>query len=407
MTGSTTRQAQLLARAAALGEGVAGHRPQRWWWRPLVIYLGSRLVVMAAAGVAAVINATAARSNGTGPWPVVPGSRYGALTVLERWDSAWYISIAQHGYPPGQSAGNQLARIAFFPLYPMIVRGLSSLGPPVQYTAIAVSLALGAVAALLVWQLSCHLGHPDAADRGTALFCFFPGSLVASMAYSETLMLVGAAGCLLALTRRRWLLAGVAAAVATATRPTAVATCFACAWAAALAIRHHREWRALVAPLLSPVGALAYFSFLAVHTGRFTEWFRAERVAWHERLDLTGLPGRVATTIAHPIGAAGTTRDVNQLISVLGLAFLVIGLGFLIVQRPAGHVVVYVVVTVILILTSKTIGARPRLLLDAFPLITAIGHSIRGWGFAVVLGCSAGLLAVLGVLSFATYAATP
>ena len=49
------------------------------------------------------------------------------------------------------------------------------------------------------------------------IFCLFPGSIVFSMVYAEGLLIPLAAGCILALQRRRWVMAGALAGLATAT----------------------------------------------------------------------------------------------------------------------------------------------------------------------------------------------
>src|SRR6266513_5197540 len=46
----------------------------------------------------------------------------GAVTdVWARWDSVWCLRIAEHGYAHASPAG---AGTAFFPLYPLLIRGL-------------------------------------------------------------------------------------------------------------------------------------------------------------------------------------------------------------------------------------------------------------------------------------------
>ena len=42
------------------------------------------------------------------------------LAPLARWDAVWYLRIAHSGY------GSSPARAAFFPLYPLLVRGLAT-----------------------------------------------------------------------------------------------------------------------------------------------------------------------------------------------------------------------------------------------------------------------------------------
>src|SRR5947209_1953476 len=58
-----------------------------------------------------------------------------------------------------------------------------------------------------------------------------------------------------------------------------------CVWVAAIAIRRDRDWKALAAPVLAPVGAVAFFVFLKARTGSFTAWFTVERNGWNERFD--------------------------------------------------------------------------------------------------------------------------
>src|ERR671911_3053092 len=43
------------------------------------------------------------------------------LAPLARWDSIWYLRIADSGY------GESVPRAAFFPLYPLLVRSLGAL----------------------------------------------------------------------------------------------------------------------------------------------------------------------------------------------------------------------------------------------------------------------------------------
>src|SRR5207302_5593334 len=124
------------------------------------------------------------------------------------------------------------------------------------------------------------------ADRAAVLFAFSPGAFVLSLVYAEGLLVLLSAACLLALLERRWLLAGVLAALAGATRPNATAAMLACAWAAGVAIWKDREWRAAVAPLLAPVGVLGFFVFLWWHTGGAVIWFRGEFQGWGGRVGL-------------------------------------------------------------------------------------------------------------------------
>ena len=82
---------------------------------------------------------------------------------------------------------------------------------------------------IVVGHLARRLYDNDVAERAMVLFAVFPGSFVLSYAYAEALLIVLAALCLWFLLDEHWLLAGLAAALATATRPNGIALVAACA----------------------------------------------------------------------------------------------------------------------------------------------------------------------------------
>jgi hypothetical protein len=390
-------------------ERTLGHpRPWAWIWRPLAIFAVSRVVTVVAAVVAATIAQRLGDDLSTDkPWPPPSPTRYLTIRALGIWDGGWYALIADQGYP--QEAGEgPWAEFAFFPLFPAGVRVVSRvLGVTTTVGGIVVSLLLGAVTVSLLWLLSRDLGGSAMADRAAALFSFFPGSIVFSMAYAESTMLAFSLVCLLALLAKRWGLAGLAAGLATATRPNAVALCFCCAWAAAVAVRRRREWRAVVAPALSVTGILAYFAFLQRRTGDWFFWFDVQRRTWSERVDFgIGTWRRLQNALADPLDLH-QPRDINSLIATLGLFFVVLALYALWRWRPPAVLTIYAVVVVLLAVISQTLGLRPRFILTAFPLFLALASWWRGTVFHLALGCSAGLLGTFMILSVATPYATP
>ena len=244
------------------------------WSRALIwaalAYALSRAAVIAGAG--AVSAAQKPRpTSGTGP----------ILDVLNSWDGAWYYEVARHGYPhhiPPNITFFQLeARAAFFPLFPRVVWAINKVVPGGDVVAaLGLNLLLGAVFVLLVGLMTRRLFGNKVASRAMVLTALFPGSFVLSFAYSEAIMLVLVAGCLLFLMQRRWLLAGILAGLATASRPNAIAIVASCVVAAIVAIVQRREWKALLAPLLAPVGWISFQLFLAHQTGERDAWFRVQ-----------------------------------------------------------------------------------------------------------------------------------
>jgi len=133
----------------------------------------------------------------------------------------------------------------------------------------------GAAASVVLWLLAEHVADARTANRAVLLFCFLPPAFVLSMVYSEALFFLLVGLCLLALVRERWLVAGVAAALAGLVRPTGLVLILSCGWAAVAAIRRHGSWRPAIAPLLAPAGTLAFFAYLQMHTGDWLAYAHA------------------------------------------------------------------------------------------------------------------------------------
>ena len=269
------------------------------WWRllrhALPVYVLSRLCVLAGAAVVATelrVDANLADEQGL---PLAdPHGTVGIgnavrpmLDVLTSWDGLWYMDIVRHGYPrtvpPDVTYHVEEARAAFFPLFPILGRWFDVVVPGGDSLAVLVmNSILGLIAVVLIGVIAQRL-YGEAIGRNTAtLVALFPGSFVLSFAYSEALMIVLAAACLLMLLDHEWVAAGVFAALATATRPNGLALVVACAVAAYLAIREDRDWRSLIAVLLAPVGFIVFQVWLGEHTGERSVWFRVQREAWDE-----------------------------------------------------------------------------------------------------------------------------
>jgi hypothetical protein len=379
-------------------------RSWRWHWvvRPLAIYAASRAVSL----VAFILTVTVASVTGldwvTGrPWPAPPAGQSPLLTALTGWDGSWYVQIAHHGY------GEQSGVMAFFPGYPMSIRLVAGVtGLSYGAAAVVAALAWGAVASVLLWALSSALGDRSFADRSTALFAFFPGSFVFTMAYSEPMMLAASIGCLLALHHRRWVVAGLCGAVATATRPNALVLVACGGWAAVMAIRQERDWKALAAPGLSLAGVAAYFAFLWRRTGSFWAWFDVEQNLWKESFSPTAAFTRAGDAFDVLLGR-GRGPDLNPVLPTLGLAFVVAVVVLLVRWRPPVPLVIYTVGILVLAAGSGNLGLRPRFIATAFPLSQALARRMGTAAFSVTLGVFAALLGALTFVSVLTMLATP
>jgi len=191
-------------------------------WREAWGALWSSRLVVWAAGLLGLM--WFGRAPGTGQFDTrgltTPFSALGDLLVspAARWDSTWYLTIAQDGYGSPHSH----AQAAFYPLYPLLMRaGGWVVGSPLL-AGILVSLVCFLVALVLLHRLvALELGGRYARPA-VLLTAFFPSALFFSAVYSESLFLLVSVGAFLAARQERWAIAGLLGGLAALTRNSGV-----------------------------------------------------------------------------------------------------------------------------------------------------------------------------------------
>ncbi|MDA8367558.1 MAG: hypothetical protein M0Z62_11475 [Actinomycetota bacterium] len=393
--GASGRPAEAVPAPATTGTGAHRHagspglaqRVLLLSLRPIGIFVASRLGTLMIAGAVAYAKQQ-------------PLSK--SLIV---WDSGWYLSIARSGYAhsvPATFGNPAQTNLGFFPLLPLLVRITHLVtGLSINRSGLVTTFAVGLVAAVAVWWLVRDVYGDSAADRGTALVFFSPGAFVLSLVYTEGATIALVAFALLALRHRRWLAAGLLAGVATAADPVATAAVVPCAIAAYQAIRLRGEWRALLAPLLAPLGIGTFFLYLWFYTGSPLEWFNAQRHGWQGGSYFWGVPGSLMTVVRD--GVAYPNATVKTLSAVVAIPLVVLFLR----ARPPATWIGYSLTVLGFGILSPIIGITPRLILRGFPLLAVAGARLRRPWFEALLGLSALCLAALAVLAMGSPGFTP
>ncbi len=249
-----------------------------------------------------------------------------------RFDAAWYLAIANHGYEVG-------GRAAFFPVFPGLVRmGGELIGSAlVAGILISSSCALGALY-FLHRLVTLDFGL-ERARTVVWLAAWFPGALVISAVYSESVFLLVSVGAIYAARLDRWPLAAMLGAVAAATRSGGVIVIVPLLiiyW-----YSHDRRIRPDILWLLIgvPAGLAAYVVYLGLSTGDPTSVFSAQ-AAWHRSFvplgglalglwsAVHGLVELIVPSLARS-PAANTDGVPTQLIDIRDIAmfaFLVFGI---------------------------------------------------------------------------------
>jgi hypothetical protein len=273
-------------------------RVDRQAWRAAWQALWTSRLVVFFSGVLAVL--------GFGNAPGWRGFDPGSLTVpshyfenllaspFARWDSVWYLAIAQGGYD------HQAARTAFFPLYPLLIHGLGWVIGSDLAAGVVISLVAFLVALVLLYRLAALELDDELARLTILLIAFCPMAYFFSAIYSESLFLALAVGCIWMARTGRWAWAGLLGGLAAAERATGVtlvvplvllylygprverAPAFPLAarpWLRRLLPRY-RPGPTLAWVLLVPAGLGAYALALALLTGDGMAPFHATGTVW-------------------------------------------------------------------------------------------------------------------------------
>jgi hypothetical protein len=139
-----------------------------------------------------------------------------ATDIWARWDSVFFVRIAEHGY--------EHASAAFAPLYPGLVSlvGRAFFGHYVL-AGIVISLACTLGAFVLLYALAEQRLGADGAGRAVLYLAVFPMALFLQAVYSESLFLLLTLGAFLLAERGRFAAAGVTTGLAILARFAGVA----------------------------------------------------------------------------------------------------------------------------------------------------------------------------------------
>lgn len=162
-------------------------------------------------------------------------SSFRFLDVWGRWDSGWYLKIAQQGYlfsNVGEQQGNSFA---FFPLYPGLIKFVSLIVPnqflnQEVWLFIAVALSnlffLGGLIILyylvkntFLDKLKTEKEAKNLAAKSVIFLLFFPTRFFFSAAYSEALFFLLAVGSFALVRKQKYFLASLIVSLASITRP--------------------------------------------------------------------------------------------------------------------------------------------------------------------------------------------
>ncbi len=273
--GVTVQKRQAAPRVAAGPWGADFAAALRAFWLSRVIVWAAGLGAVAVWGVHAAHRVAFDPTGVTQPFGAFEDLLVGPAA---RWDSVWFLTIADSGYGNGD-------RAAFFPLYPLLVKiGGVLCGSPLV-AAIVISCAAFVVGLATLHRLAVIEVGPQAARWAVLSLALFPGSLWFSAACSESLFLMVSVGAVLAARQERWALAAGLGALGAATRSSGLLLVIPLGL---LWLESYRARRARLGdgawPALVPAGLAAFCRYLWRWTGRRPGAPFSAQDTWHRSL---------------------------------------------------------------------------------------------------------------------------
>jgi hypothetical protein len=354
------------------------------------IYLWSRAVTWLAA-IFAFYWFAPNRNPRAGSWDSPLIHDLGSFTdVWARWDSVFFVRIAEHGYDSTSAA--------FYPLYPGIVAllGRAFFGHYVL-AGIVVSLAAALGAFLLLYRIAEERLGADGAQRTVLYLAVFPMALFLQAVYSESLYLLLVLAAFVLAERGRFAAAGMAIGLAILTRVTGVALLPALA---VLAWRARDRRLAFAGLALAVPVAAAYPLLLWQQVGDpWAFWNAQDR--WHRHLSPAGPFGGIweALTRWTPAHADFQHAVAVNAESLVALA-LFVPLAIVAWRRFGAPYGLFAVLSLALPLSYPSarwpLLSLPRFGLVIFPLFLALAAITAGRPrlHTAVVACSAVLLGV-------------
>jgi Gpi18-like mannosyltransferase len=348
----------------------------------LIDFVATRTAIIVIAELAAVIIGQRAGTH-------VQESSHVLLAVWGRWDAVHYLNIATQGY--------QGTDMAFFPLYPLLIRMVGALAGNHLVAGLLISNASFFFGLLYLYKLLEHEYDRAVARRAIFYVSIFPTSVYFTAVYTEALFFMLTVASFYYMRARMWWVAGFLGFLAALTRVEGVLLLvpFLIEWSAQCRPFSPRAFYDLIAGALIPLGLALYMAYLWVlradplyFSHVQSHWNRQLAAPWVSVVDAFG-------KIVH----ASTAQLVaNQTLEIaftfLMIAVLLAGWHSL---RPS--YIAYMGLSILVPMSTSNLMSMSRFALVLFPMFAILARwGGRPWVNNVIVAFSLPLLGLFTVL---------
>lgn len=372
----------VLAAIACVGKVAIAARFNQTVREVLLDFLATRAAIIVIAELAAVI-------IGQRPGSHVQESSHLLLNVWGRWDAVHYIDIATQGY--------QGTDMAFFPLYPTLIRVLGSLVGNHLVAGLLISNASFFFGLLFLYKLLEHEYDRPTARRAIFYVSIFPSAVFFSAVYTESLFFMLTVASFYYMRSHRYWLAGAIGFFAAMTRVEGVLLVvpFIMEWFTQYKPAFAQGFRNLVAAALIPAGVFVYMAYLWVLRGD-PLYFSHVQIHWNRHL----APPWVSVISAFE-KMAHATAGLTVANQSLEIAFTLLMIVVLIAgwKSLRASYIAYMALSILIPMSTSSLMSMPRFALVLFPMFAILARwGDRPWVNNLMLAFSLPLLGLFTVL---------
>jgi Gpi18-like mannosyltransferase len=320
------------------------------------------------------------------------------VNMWARWDGGWYLDIAKHGYSfvPGKQSS-----VAFFPLYPYLIRWLHDL-IPLSHDAgwLLIGIVISNASLLVGLTYLYALVRLDydrcTAARAVLYLCVFPTTLFLSAVYSESLFVALVVSAFYYARTSRWLAAGALAAAAALCRAPGVLLVIP------LALEYLSQkgfqWRQVrpdcFALALAPIAFAGHLAFLRWRFGAWNIISQAEAMkGWNRHLTPPW------DTFLYSFQSMNSLKGASEFFFTIAM----LGLMFFTCLRLRPSYAVYAVVSLLFVTSWGALTSAPRLGIVIFPFVIALALLGRNQAFNRAYLFFSALLAAVAMVIFSQW----
>ena len=288
------------------------------------------------------------------------GWLYRLFGVWERFDTLWYVNIAEHGYDRAEA-------IVFYPLYPLLIRILSI---PLRQPLAAALLISTVASFFMFWgfQKLLALDLPEeAVQRAMLLYAVWPASFTLFAGYPDSMMIALILWSIYAARHDRWWTAGILgffAGLSKAAGNVVIIPLILIAW-------RERNWRAWPA-LISLVAPIAYMTF--INLADFPPLSQIYPRYW--RTEVAFPWNTLGTSLQQSWTGRGVSRE-GRILLIINLVIILLIFIPTVLKKLRFEYLIFSFATLALFFVKKTnpiLQSTNRYVLAVFP-------AFAGWGF--------------------------